>query len=797
MQSTSVPRKHKRLRKVTPDTPSPSHPSRPFASGSVEEETQSKQFSLLGTLQPYLHLPRERWPDCLTADDRDELITERKRLKKLEKEAVKKREQEQQKTSEAVLAAYHAERNTESRGWNSQRVKVTFQLVANDRVAVHTIPATHSVMSGFFRSIEGARYESLDTLPSTGSTDSEEEEEEEEEKVASNVSVESQPVRSDCRVWTFPLTMYSPCLARLHGMRSDKLDVYIYPVDVTLLSAGGETCHPNHGSVVAPLEISKRIPACLWQNLYEFQREGVKFCIEKQGRALLGDEMGLGKSLQAITVAAYYAQSWPLLVICPSSLRLTWKNELLRWLGVSALQCNAKPTVGIQSELAGDDDIAIQNNDNDQDDEVQRPRKRRTTKRILDSDDEDDKNNNNDEDVRMNQLTRLPSMSTVDMSTSAKSHSSSFRELLPSEIQVLMDGKQLLMGSSSEKPRVVVCSYELVHKYRPALLEQRFRTVICDESHFLRNAESQRTQAVLPLLAPAHAEHVLLLSGTPATSRPCQLYSQLHALRPELFPSQHTFGSRYGHASMNRGKIEYSGGKNLHELHMILKRDLMIRRTKAEVLTQLRPKIRKLIYTSLSDPSLQYIKSNTEQDSDVSVSVADRWQATGIAKVPFICSYIDHLLDATMCTDKFLLFAHHRSVLQSLKAHLCKRGVDFMYLDGSTPAKERQEAVDRFQTDTSCRVALLSITAGGTGLTLSAASTVLFAELVWDPAVLCQAEDRVHRIGQAAICTCHYILAENSIDDHMWPILQSKLELTGRAIDGKDGQLQISSTVRT
>jgi len=90
-----------------------------------------------------------------------------------------------------------------------------------------------------------------------------------------------------------------------------------------------------------------------------------------------------------------------------------------------------------------------------------------------------------------------------------------------------------------------------------------------------------------------------------------------------------------------------------------------------------------------------------------------------------------------------------------------------------------------------CRVALLSITAGGTGITLTAASLVVFAELQWTPALLCQAEDRVHRIGQFNPVNCHYIVAHHSLDEVLWPMLSNKLEVLGNTLNGREDAMKV------
>jgi hypothetical protein len=635
---------------------------------------------LLKTLEPYVGLPRNRWPAWLREDDRRALIAEEKRREKARHAHAKLSAQalarQQNQASQVEIAALRQEQASEQAGWNMLRVKVELQLVLNQRIAIQTRPAIHPMVHALFQSMEGARFESLDKPH--------DEESNNDESAAAASSA------APIRVWTIPQASHDACVAQLHGLRTPGLEVVVVPVTEQVL-ARATTATP------ATPDIEALVPSLLWQSLYPFQREGVAFGARNGGRMLLADEMGLGKSIQAIALASVYASEWPLLIVCPSSLRLTWRSELLRWLG-------------------GGGPSAAQ----------------------------------------------------------------AFRSLHSAQIQVLLDGKQQILLST----RVVIVSFDLLHVYSEELMRRKFPIVIVDESHYIKHGEAQRTQTMLPLLQESQARRVVLISGTPATSQPFQLYPQLHALRPDLFPSASVFGGRYCDSCLVQGQLGYRGGRNLHELHAILAREVMVRRTKAQVLTQLPPKLRKRIYVTL--PEIPLPASATDEYA------LKRWQSTGKAKVPFVCQHLDDLLDGDE-TTKVLLFAHHQSVLRALEAHLIARRVGYMYIDGATPAADRQTNVERFQADASCRVALLSITSGGTGLTLTAASTVLFAELMWDPAIHFQAEDRAHRIGQAASVQCHYILAENADDESMWKLLEEKLELINRVIDGK-GQTTIESS---
>ncbi|KAF6266788.1 hypothetical protein COO60DRAFT_14262 [Scenedesmus sp. NREL 46B-D3] len=134
---------------------------------------------------------------------------------------------------------------------------------------------------------------------------------------------------------------------------------------------------------------------------------------------------------------------------------------------------------------------------------------------------------------------------------------------------------------------------------------------------------------------------------------------------------------------------------------------------------------------------------------------------------------------------KLVVFAYHQQVLSALQAQLCEaQGLGFIRIDGKTQPQQRQQLVGRFQTDPSVRLALLSIKAAGTGLTLTAADRVVFAELHWNPSDLAQCEDRTHRVGQGRRCRVYYCMAPESADALMWGAVVRKLGVVGAAVDG-------------
>lgn len=339
------------------------------------------------------------------------------------------------------------------------------------------------------------------------------------------------------------------------------------------------------------------------------------------------------------------------------------------------------------------------------------------------------------------------------------------------------------------------------------------------------SGKAQRTKALLPLLKSA--KRAILLSGTPALSRPFEVFWQLHALNPDQWADPTDFHKRYcsGPSSARKedesGAGKYTGASNLEELHTLLRATLMLRRNKKAILKELPVKRRLRRRIAIDDPELAVqlradldefreraselaeLSSNGRvvkrarsmddlRDADVTsremaahkkALLMELFRRSGHAKLPAVERRVAALL-ASPEQGKLLVFAHHRAVLDAL-ASGCLRDVPHVRIDGSTPARERQFRVMRFQNQADIVVALLGITAAGVALTLTAASRVLFAELYWTPAALLQAEDRVHRIGQTSEVVVEYLLADDCVDDVLWPCIQHKMLLLGELFENQ------------
>jgi SWI/SNF-related matrix-associated actin-dependent regulator 1 of chromatin subfamily A len=162
----------------------------------------------------------------------------------------------------------------------------------------------------------------------------------------------------------------------------------------------------------------------------------------------------------------------------------------------------------------------------------------------------------------------------------------------------------------------------------------------------------------------------------------------------------------------------------------------------------------------------------------------------GRGKLKAVLAWIENFLHSG---EKLVVFATHVDVQRAIYERFKAQSV---LLTGEVGIKLRKLAVTKFQTDPGVRLAVCSIKAAGVGVTLTAASNVLFAELDWTPAAHDQAADRVHRIGQRSAVNIWYIVARGTIDDRMMTLVQDKRNVTGVAISGRQAKRNVLASVR-
>ncbi|CDW72909.1 snf2 family n-terminal domain containing protein [Stylonychia lemnae] len=522
--------------------------------------------------------------------------------------------------------------------------------------------------------------------------------------------------------WVLGLETYKDVLIRIkQSVEKKNIEVYEIPQIAFDLIDNPIPFSSPHIRPIFKARIGQ-LPPQLIKKLYNFQKVGIQFGIDHYGRLLLGDEMGVGKTVQAIALSYLYQRDWPVLIISPSSLKYAWRDELMKWLE--------------------------------------------------------------------------PRISMTEICVITKEN----QEFVSAEINFY------------------IISYSLAWKMSELLAKLQFKVVIVDEAHYLKSRESKRSQHLLPIIM--RSKRIMLLSGTPMLGRPNEIYNLLKILRPDVFRCFKEFGIRYCNPKETLYGVDWTGSSNMSELHLLLEKCLMIRRLKSEVLFELPAKRRQKIVVGVDERSQKKISKYLKQvkkweykieedfqeldkiDKIQACEVEDKYSyllraysLTGMAKLKGVQNFIETLIDNRV---KFLLFAHHYDVLDQLEDYIVKKQVSYIRIDGRIDNKKRHEAVKKYQTDQKCQVALLSLTASSQGITLTAASIVVFAEMNWTPGIMVQAEDRAHRIGQTSSVLVYYIYGEGTLDKLIYPRLQVKSEVISTIVDGqKKNQFMLESPRET
>jgi hypothetical protein len=466
---------------------------------------------------------------------------------------------------------------------------------------------------------------------------------------------------------------------------------------------------------------------------YPFQKAGIKFAVRER-RVLIADQPGLGKTLQALGTLEQ-RKAYPAVVVCPASVKYNWAREvektIARKLNVVVLE-GAKPAP-------------------------------------------------------------LPVYRNAD---------------------------------------VIIVNYDILAKHVIMLTtETKPKAVIFDESHYLKNKQASRTKNAKALTLRADTgkpvDDILCLTGTPILNRPVELLSQLDILgrtgdvardplgkaRPDWY-----FLTRYCAAYQDRFGWHFDGADNLTELHERLTSTCMIRREKTNVLKDLPPKQRVVIEIDLDNRAeydraerdlVNYLAGSAVEDKKFRASLAglskeeqaekvrEHYESQAVktrraeqlvrfnalkqlaakGKMKQIKEWAAGFLESG---QKLVMMGWHRETVLALA-----REFDAPTVMGGDAGRKRDENVQAFQRPDGPKVIACNIIAAGEGITLTASSNTLFAELGWNPGKMEQAEDRIHRISQeASSVTCWYLLAKNSIDTMLWEIIEQKKHVVAAATDG-------------
>ncbi len=369
---------------------------------------------------------------------------------------------------------------------------------------------------------------------------------------------------------------------------------------------------------------------------------------------------------------------------------------------------------------------------------------------------------------------------------------------------------------------LVIVNYDVLG--RPAVAEAlraaNWDVAVFDEAHALKNDKAARTRSVFGSeeVAPLVARRRLFLTGTPVLNRPIELFPVLRSMGLPQASDFFKFARRYCAGQRTSFGFDASGASNLDELQTVLRKSVMVRRLKADVLTELPAKRFSVVELDADTPDLRRAvaaeqsaqvaaqKQETLLRSGVASARASGSKAaldaaiaglrdgkraaftqmsrlrheTAVAKVPQVVEHTAGILEGT--EESVLVFAHHADVIAGLREGLEAAGYPCAVITGDTSDQSRQQAQDDIQARRK-RVFIGSMRACGVAITLTAASTVVFAEQDWTPGIMSQAEDRAHRIGQASSVLVQHLVVDGSMDATMAKTVAAKGGVITAALD--------------
>jgi superfamily II DNA or RNA helicase len=348
---------------------------------------------------------------------------------------------------------------------------------------------------------------------------------------------------------------------------------------------------------------------------------------------------------------------------------------------------------------------------------------------------------------------------------------------------------------------VLVTSYGLLHQEADRLAAIDWSMVVFDEAQAVKNAETRRAQAGQRL----KARFRLALTGTPIENYLEELWSLFAVITPGLLGSRDSFGRRFA-TPIERNRSDTA----LSALRALI-RPFILRRTKSAVLAELPPRTEVTLEIDLPEEERAFYEAVRRRALEALAQLRDR-DAGGQTRIHLLaeitrlrraCShpalidpqttlpgakleaFMDLVQELIRNRHKALVFSQFVGQLERVRDALGAAGIAHQYLDGGTPAREREKRVAAFQAGEG-EVFLISLKAGGTGLNLTAADYVIHLDPWWNPAVEDQASDRAHRIGQQRPVTVYRLIVRDSIEQKILDLHRTKRDLASDLLDGSE-----------
>ena len=351
----------------------------------------------------------------------------------------------------------------------------------------------------------------------------------------------------------------------------------------------------------------------------------------------------------------------------------------------------------------------------------------------------------------------------------------------PCRVQILSGTKTKRLDKSSS----YIINWDILHHWQDELATTGFECLIGDEAQAIGNPDSKRALAFRHLAAVI--PECIVMSGTPARSKPAQFWTMMSCVEPQMFPNYKAYLWRYTNVKSTPWGISFDGARNVQELHSKLV-SVMLRRTKEEVMKDLPPKILDVVPLEADSEELEEYNSEEAEIGNLD-GIEARERLANLTRTAYAVKR-KSLLNWVRCfmesDEKLLLFAWHRDVVDSLHEELKEFCPAKIY--GGVSLQQREAEKERFISDPDCRIMVCNIQSGGTGIDgfQKVCCNVAFAEFAATSTDMEQAEDRLHRGGQERPVTVYYLIATGTIDEDMAEMLDQKKKVLASVLDGKE-----------
>jgi len=364
--------------------------------------------------------------------------------------------------------------------------------------------------------------------------------------------------------------------------------------------------------------------------------------------------------------------------------------------------------------------------------------------------------------------------------------------------QVIQSGKERAFPGF----QIYVVTYDMLKNKDlfDMLPEGMIKTIIIDECQRIKNHLSDRAKAVQRVARTT--PHVVAMSGTPIKNNAGEYFTVLNLVKPTLFPHYQRFIDNYCDTYSSGWGTKVGGLKDVERFHQDTK-DIIIRRTKADVLPDLPSIDRKFHHVELDrklnkvyDSLLKELEESLYGDDDgfaatsTKIAIMSKMRhVTGISKV---AECVDFTTEFLLSTDrKIVIFTHHNDVMGMLQTQLDTWLSDGGFgrscvLHSGLSGDERSKLVKEFKEDNSRRLMIASTLAAGEGLNLQFCSDAIILERQWNPANEEQVEGRFHRFGQLNSVTITYMLASGTIDEYFTELVEIKRSIVAATMDKRE-----------